>query len=126
MGTYASWTGIAGRRGSSRAMQVYRFVAGLSNRKIQLRAKLSYIAASSELPCGGRRLMLIRKPSELGYSQVTPRDVYLNRRRFLGATAGVLAAGCGVPSARAAKLDAAKTSFNADGEKITPLNVATS
>ena len=70
--------------------------------------------------------MLIRKPPELGYSQVTPKNLYLNRRRFLAASAGVLAAGCGIPSARAAKLNAAKTSFNADGEKITPLNIATS
>ena len=70
--------------------------------------------------------MLIRKPSGLGYSDVTPQGIYLTRRRLLGVASGVLA-GLGVPSrARAAKLNAAKTSFNAGGEKLTPLNIATS
>ena len=69
--------------GSSPAKQVYRFVPRLSNRKIQLRAKLSYIAALAELTYVRRVPMLIRKPPELGYSQVAPKDVYLNRRRFL-------------------------------------------
>src|SRR5690242_9693834 len=31
--------------------------------------------------------MLIRKPAEIPYSEVTPKNVYLNRRRFLGAGA---------------------------------------
>jgi sulfoxide reductase catalytic subunit YedY len=29
--------------------------------------------------------MLIRKPADLRYSDVTPKEVYLNRRKFLGA-----------------------------------------
>ena len=53
------------------------------------------------------------------YSQVTPKAIYLNRRRFLAAA---LAAPI---SARAATLTAAKTAFNADGEKITPQKIAT-
>ena len=70
--------------------------------------------------------MLIRKPSEPGYSQVTPRGVYVSRRRFLAAGSAMLAA-LGAPSdARAAKLNAARTSFNAGGEKVTPVTVATS
>ena len=70
--------------------------------------------------------MLIRRPPEPGYSQVTPKNVYVNRRRFLAAGSAVLA-GFGVPfGARAARLNAAKTSFNAGGEKITPVNIATS
>jgi hypothetical protein len=36
--------------------------------------------------------MLIRKPADLRYSDVTPRDQYLNRRRFLAA-AGIGVAG---------------------------------
>src|ERR1043166_5889242 len=36
--------------------------------------------------------MLIRKPDDLRYSDVTPKEVYLNRRRFLGAGAASLGA----------------------------------
>src|ERR1700719_169614 len=36
--------------------------------------------------------MLIRKPADLHYSDVTPKEVYLNRRRFLGAGAASLGA----------------------------------
>ena len=42
--------------------------------------------------------MLIRKPSDLRYSDVTPKEVYLNRRRFLGAGAATLGA-LALPSA---------------------------
>jgi len=53
------------------------------------------------------------------YSDVTPKEIYLNRRRFL-------AAALAMPiSARAASLTAAKTAFNANGEKITPQKIAT-
>jgi sulfoxide reductase catalytic subunit YedY len=53
------------------------------------------------------------------YSQVTPKEVYLNRRRFL-------AAALAMPiSARAASLTAAKTGFNASGEKITSQKIVT-
>ena len=34
--------------------------------------------------------MLIRKPADLRYSDVTPKEVYLNRRRFIGAGAATL------------------------------------
>jgi sulfoxide reductase catalytic subunit YedY len=55
----------------------------------------------------------------LAYSAVTPKHIYLNRRRFL-------AAALAMPiSAQAAKLAAAKTAFNADYEKITPQNFVT-
>ncbi len=37
--------------------------------------------------------MLIRKPADLRYSDVTPKEVYLNRRRFIGAGAATLGAG---------------------------------
>ena len=53
------------------------------------------------------------------YSDVTPKDIYLNRRRFLA-----VALALPIP-ARAAKLTAAKTGFNGSGEKVTPQNIAT-
>jgi methionine sulfoxide reductase catalytic subunit len=53
------------------------------------------------------------------YSQVTPKEIYLNRRRFL-------AAALAMPiSPQAAKLSAAKTAFDASGEKITPQKMVT-
>ena len=62
--------------------------------------------------------MVIRKAPEIRYSDVTPKDVYLNRRRFLGS---LLAAGTLAPGARgAAKLNGVvKGPFNTD-EKVTP------
>lgn len=53
------------------------------------------------------------------YSDVTPREIYLNRRRFL---AGALA--LPIPAA-AAKLAANKTAFNAGSEKLTSRMIAT-
>jgi sulfoxide reductase catalytic subunit YedY len=40
--------------------------------------------------------MLIKKPEDLRYSEVTDRKLFVNRRAFLRATAGVAAAGAGV------------------------------
>ena len=56
------------------------------------------------------------------YSQVTPQAIYLNRRRFLGSAVAALAAS--VP-ARATQLAAAKTAYNAGGEKITGQKIVT-
>src|SRR5215831_2030747 len=53
----------------------------------------------------------------LPYSAITPKQVYLNRRRFLGAG---LAAFAGPRIASAAPLDARKTAYDVNGEKITP------
>jgi methionine sulfoxide reductase catalytic subunit len=53
------------------------------------------------------------------YSDVTPKEIYLNRRRFLAAALALP-----IPAA-AAKLTGAKTAFNADFEKITSPNIAT-
>ena len=36
--------------------------------------------------------MLIRKPADIPYSEVTPKNVYLNRRKFLAAAPGLGAA----------------------------------
>ena len=70
--------------------------------------------------------MIIRKPSELRYSDVTPKEVYLNRRRFLGASSLALGALVGARSAQATtKLSiATKTNYAAE-EKLTPLDVIT-
>jgi methionine sulfoxide reductase catalytic subunit len=67
--------------------------------------------------------MLIRKPADLRYSDVTPKQVYVNRRRFL---AGSLAFGALAGAARGMKLaDVKKTSYNAGNEKVTPLEAIT-
>ena len=67
--------------------------------------------------------MLIRRPSDLAYSEVTPKHVYLSRRRFLaasGAAAGTLA----LPfSALAIKLNTAKKSNEAGSEKLTSKDI---
>ncbi len=69
--------------------------------------------------------MLIRKPSDLRYSEVTPKQDYLNRRRFLASSIalGTLA---GVPPAQATtKLDhVSKSPFSAT-EQVTPKDAIT-
>jgi sulfoxide reductase catalytic subunit YedY len=69
--------------------------------------------------------MIIRKPTDLPYSQVTPKQEYLNRRRFLAAGSAALGA-LAVPfAARAGKLTGyTKGPFNTD-EKPTPLEAIT-
>lgn len=59
----------------------------------------------------------------LPYSSVTPKHVYLNRRRFLTTAAGAAAA-LAIPASAGTKLAAAKTPWGAD-EKPTPYNVVT-
>ena len=69
--------------------------------------------------------MLIRKPAEFGYSQITPKDIYLNRRRFLSGAgvvgAGIVGAWALTPNALATTKIAGtvKSAFNTD-EKLTP------
>jgi methionine sulfoxide reductase catalytic subunit len=53
------------------------------------------------------------------YSQVTPKEIYLNRRRFLTAALALP-----IP-AFAAKLTASKTAYNAGGEKVTAEKLVT-
>jgi methionine sulfoxide reductase catalytic subunit len=73
--------------------------------------------------------MLVKRPADILPSEITPRDVYLQRREFLlGATA--LASGLGGMSlignpALSAKLEAAKSPFSTD-EKMTSLKDVTS
>jgi methionine sulfoxide reductase catalytic subunit len=67
--------------------------------------------------------MLIRKSADLRYSDVTPKQVYINRRSFL---AGSLAFGALAGTASAMKLsDFKKTSYNVGNEKVTPLEAIT-
>src|SRR5580698_1293103 len=67
--------------------------------------------------------MLIRKPADLRFSDVTPKQMYLNRRNFL---AGSLALGALAGAARAGKLtDVKKSSYDAGGDKLTPLEAIT-
>jgi methionine sulfoxide reductase catalytic subunit len=66
--------------------------------------------------------MLIRKSPDIRSSEITPKDVYLNRRRFLTGLAGT-----GLLTARAlpgAKLEAVKSPFSTT-EKQNSLNDAT-
>jgi sulfoxide reductase catalytic subunit YedY len=71
--------------------------------------------------------MLIRKPADLHFSDVTPKQVYVNRRRFLAGSLAVGAFGALAGRARAGmKLtDAKKTSYNVGEDKLTPLEIIT-
>src|SRR3984885_11798075 len=68
--------------------------------------------------------MLIKKPADLRYSDITPKQMYVNRRRFLASS---LALGALAGTARAGmKLsDVKKSSYNVGEDKLTPLEVIT-
>jgi sulfoxide reductase catalytic subunit YedY len=66
--------------------------------------------------------MLIRKPGDLRYSDVTPKSVYLNRRRFLAA---IPAAFVAARSARAAAFSGVAKSPFSTTEPVTPPAVVT-
>ena len=75
-------------------------------------------------------LMLIKKAADIRSSEITPKSVYLNRRKFLAgaATAGAVALGFGLretvtPSLTALagkKIDGIKKSSLSTTETITP------
>ena len=69
--------------------------------------------------------MLIRKPADLRYSDVTPKDMYLNRRRFLAVGSGALGTLAVARMAGAAPLTFSKSSYTVD-EKLTPKDDVTS
>jgi methionine sulfoxide reductase catalytic subunit len=84
--------------------------------------------------------MLIGKPSDIPSSLITPKDQYINRRRFLrGAVAGGVAAGAALagwdrlselvsPSVRAfadTKLQTVKSPLSTTGEQLTSLEDVT-
>lgn len=77
--------------------------------------------------------MLIRKPSDIRSSEITPREMYLNRRKFMrdAAVAGTaLAAGRILPAAAigsfaADELQFRKSDLSTHGEELTPLKDVT-
>ena len=71
--------------------------------------------------------MLIRKPADLRYSDVTPKDLYLNRRRFLAAGSAIVGAwALPTPAGATMKLNnVTKSAYKVD-EKITPREDITS
>jgi len=84
--------------------------------------------------------MLIVKPPDISSSAITPKDQYLNRRRFLrGAVSGVVAAGAAAlgaerlaevvsPSTRAlagTRLETVKSPLTTTGEELTSLKDVT-
>jgi methionine sulfoxide reductase catalytic subunit len=66
--------------------------------------------------------MLIRKPSELRYSDVTPKQVYLNRRRFLASAIGAAGLAGSIPAWGGTKLTGLKPSPLSIDEKVTPFD----
>ncbi len=64
---------------------------------------------------------------KLRYSDVTPKHVYLNRRRFLGAGAAALGAlaAPGSASATARLSDVKKSSYNVGNEALTAESIVT-
>ncbi len=73
--------------------------------------------------------MLIRRPSDIAPSEITPRDAYLRRRDFLSGVAGLgaaaLAAALPATHASAAPLQAAKSPLSTTDEPLTPLKDVT-
>jgi sulfoxide reductase catalytic subunit YedY len=76
-------------------------------------------------------LIKVRRPRDCKSSEITPRAVYLDRRRFLAAAAGAIAAIPGIVPARAAngmtrpKLDTIAKSLYSTEEARTPLDAVT-
>src|ERR1700676_2497391 len=73
--------------------------------------------------------MIIRKSPDLRYSDITPKQVYLNRRRFLGAAPIALGAliGSRVSGATSKLSGVTKSSYTVDerADKVSPLDVIT-
>ena len=67
--------------------------------------------------------MLIRKAPEICRSEITPKKLYVNRRRFLAAAGGIA---LGAVNARADKLtNLQKSQLTTSGEKVTPMQDVT-
>ncbi|MEP7363969.1 MAG: protein-methionine-sulfoxide reductase catalytic subunit MsrP [Acidobacteriota bacterium] len=62
--------------------------------------------------------MLIQRAPEYRWSQITPKEFYVNRRRFFAAATGGLL--LSAVDARAQKLEGVKKGFVTEGEKINP------
>jgi methionine sulfoxide reductase catalytic subunit len=71
--------------------------------------------------------MLIRKPADLRHSDVTPKQFYLNRRRFLAAGSAIVGAwALPTPAGATMKLNNVAKSAYTVNEKITPKDDITS
>lgn len=69
--------------------------------------------------------MLIRRSPDILPSEITPREMYLNRRQWMAGAAGLALASALPESLRAAPLNAAKSTFSTD-EKLTSREDVTS
>ncbi len=69
--------------------------------------------------------MLIRKASQIRSSEITPKDVYLNRRRFLTGAALLGGGFAGGASAAGAFGSLAKSPLSTTDEKVTPMKDVT-
>lgn len=65
------------------------------------------------------------RPPRIVSSEITPHNVYLSRRHFLGTAAGLVALGLMGQDAKAAPLSASTGAYKLD-EKLTPLDAVTS
>ncbi|WP_342643301.1 protein-methionine-sulfoxide reductase catalytic subunit MsrP [Rhodoligotrophos ferricapiens] len=63
--------------------------------------------------------MLIRRPHDIPYSEVTPKSLYLRRREFIAGSLALGFMGAGTQSLTAAPLSAGKSTVSTD-EKLTP------
>ena len=70
--------------------------------------------------------MLIKRPSDIAPSSITPRQVYLRRREFMTGAAGLALAAAAPWGAMAAPLSAAKSPLSTTDEPQTPLKDITS
>jgi sulfoxide reductase catalytic subunit YedY len=68
--------------------------------------------------------MLIRRPSDIAASEITPREVYLHRREFLAGAAAIglggLSAVLSIDRALAVPMQAAKSPLSTTDEPLTP------
>jgi sulfoxide reductase catalytic subunit YedY len=70
--------------------------------------------------------VLIRRPNDILPSEITPREIYLNRRQWMAGAVGLALAAAALPEGlSAAPLNAAKSPFSTD-EKKTSLEDVTS
>jgi len=76
--------------------------------------------------------VLIKKTPDLRYSDITPKEIYLNRRKFMR---GIIAGGVGLAAGElfraeevhaATKLQFVKSNLSTQGEKLTPFQDITS
>ncbi len=69
--------------------------------------------------------MLFKKASGIPSSEITPKEVYLNRRSFMTGIAATLLVSR-IPARAATKLDYVKSNLSTTGEDLTPLKSITS